>query len=170
MRMFLAITLLLSSPVAAQGVVNAPVDLNGYATTTALSAMAATIPTPANATPPGVADAGALGSTTSQYARADHTHASKARKIVATSAADGVYTFNYSATPFTNPPTCSATAEVANGVTDVVNVQIIGTPSITSANFLVNRANKSVVSLISLTVLSVAAPGATKIHIICLEP
>jgi hypothetical protein len=140
-------------------------------TPNASGAVTLPIPTASNTTPPGVSDSGSIGTMTTMYALANHTHASKARRIIATSAADGSYTFNYSANPFSGPPVCTAVAEVAAGVTDVVNVQIIGTPTTTSASFLVNRANRSVASLLGLTVLSIPAqPGATKIHAICLEP
>ncbi|MET0373994.1 MAG: hypothetical protein ABW128_07015 [Rhizorhabdus sp.] len=122
--------------------------------------------------PPCISDVSAAGTAgTMQFAPFNHTHCSKARKSILTSAADGTVTFNYSATPFTNPPVCAAVAEVAAGVTDVINVQIVGTPTINSASFLVNRTQRSVVSLIGLTVLSIPAqPGVTKVHAICLEP
>jgi len=121
--------------------------------------------------PPAVADTGSIGTQTQFYALANHTHASKARKVIATTAADGTYTFSYAANPFVNAPTCLAVAETAAGVTDVINVQIVGTPTTTSVTFLVNRTQRSVASLLGLTVLSVPTqPGATKIHAICLEP
>lgn len=88
---------------------------------------------------------------------------SEARKIRVQSAADGTITWTFSS-PFGVGvvPVCLAVAEVAIGVTDVVNVQVIGAPTNTGVNFLVNRTNRSVVSLIGLTVLSVpAAPGIT---------
>lgn len=141
------------------------------ATSSALSAVQATIPAAATSAPPAVADGSSTGTQTMVYALANHTHASKARRIIATSAADGSYTFNYSAMPFTSAPVCSAVAEVASGVTDVVNVQIVGTPTTTSAAFLVNRTQRSVAAVLGLTILSVPAwPGATKIHAICIEP
>lgn len=62
-------------------------------------------------------------------------------------------------------------AEVANGVTDVVNVQVIDTPTNTSCKLLANRTNRSTVSLIGLTVLSLPAqPGVTWVHAVALEP
>ncbi|WP_303763807.1 gp53-like domain-containing protein [Sphingobium yanoikuyae] len=105
-----------------------------------------------------------------QFAPFNHTHCSKVRRTILTSAADGTVTYTFPIA-FNNAPVCVAVAEVASGVTDVVNVQIVGTPTTTSATFLVNRTNRSVVSLIGLTVLSVPAqPGATKVHITCIEP
>lgn len=121
--------------------------------------------------PPAVADSGSIGTQTLFYAIANHTHASKARKVIATTAADGTYMFSYAANPFVNPPTCLAVAETAAGVTDVINVQIVGTPTTTSVTFLANRVQRSVAAVLGLTVLSVPAqPGAIKIHAICLEP
>lgn len=125
------------------------------------------IPQPATTMPPGVADSGALG-TVPRYALEDHTHASKARKTRVQSAADGTITWVYS-TPFATG--IVAVAEVPSGTTDVVNVQVIGTPTNTQCQLLVNRTNRSVVSLIGLTVLSVpATPGATWVHAVALEP
>jgi hypothetical protein len=134
--------------------------------------VALTIPTPSNTMPPGVADSGSLGTMTTMYALANHTHASKARKVIADTAADGSLTWTF-ASPFTagTAPVCAAVAQVAAGVTDVVNVQIIGAPTATSAQFLVNRANRTVASLLGLTVLSIpATSGVTRVHAICLEP
>lgn len=149
---------------------NAVMTVNGI--TPSSGAVTVPIPTASTTMPPCIADTGAPGTAgTLLFAPYNHTHCSKARKVIATTASDGTYTFNYAANPFTNPPVCSAVAEVTAGTTDVINVQIVGSPTTTSASFLVNRTNRSVVSLIGLTVLSVpASPGATKIHIICLEP
>lgn len=145
-------------------------QVNGL-TPNASGAVTVPVPTAATTMPPAVSDSSTLGTMTTMYALANHTHASKARRTIATSAADGSYTYNYSANPFTNPPICTAVAEVAAGVTDVVNVQVIGTPTVTSASFLVNRTQRTVASLLGLTVLSVPATvGATRLHIICLEP
>lgn len=129
------------------------------------------VPQPATAMPPGVADNGALGTDT-RYALANHTHASKARKDRVQSAADGTITWTYP-TPFAAGviPRVVAVAEVASGVTDVVNVQVVDTPTNTSCKLLVNRANRSVASLLGLTVLSIPSqPGVTWVHVIALEP
>lgn len=141
-----------------------PQDLSAYAKTTDL-------PQPAAAMPPAVADASALG-TVQKFALENHTHASKARKVRVQSAADGTITWTY-ATAFGAGvvPIVVAVAEVANGVTDVVNVQVVDTPTNTSCKLLVNRTNRSVVALIGLTVLSVPSqPGATWVHAVALEP
>lgn len=129
------------------------------------------VPQPATAMPPGVADNGALGTDT-RYALANHTHASKARKDRVQSAADGTIAWTYP-TPFAAGviPRVVAVAEVAAGVTDVVNVQVVDTPTNTSCKLLVNRANRSVASLLGLTVLSIPSqPGVTWVHVIALEP
>lgn len=130
------------------------------------------VPTPSNVTPPSVADAGAIGNQTGMYALANHTHASKVRKIRVQSLADGTITWTYNV-PFTNgvTPIVLAVAEVASGVTDVVNVQVIDTPTSTSCKLLVNRTNRSVAALLGLTILSVpASPGVTWVHAVALEP
>jgi len=129
------------------------------------------VPQPATNTPPGVSDSGSVGSVL-RYAMENHTHASKARKERILSAADGTITWIYS-TPFANGvvPRIVAVAEVASGVTDVVNVQIVDTPTNTQCKLLVNRTNRATVALIGLTVLSVpTSPGATWVHAVALEP
>lgn len=129
------------------------------------------VPQPATSTPPAVTDSGALGSG-KKYALENHTHASKARKARVQSAADGTITWVYS-TPFDVGvvPRVVAVAEVPSGTTDVVNVQVVGTPTNTQCQLLVNRTNRSVASLLGLTVLSVPSqPGATWVHAVALEP
>jgi hypothetical protein len=129
------------------------------------------VPQPASSMPPGVSDSGNRGSIT-RYALEDHTHASKARKERMQCAADGTLTWVYS-TPFGAGvvPRISAIAEVASGVTDVVNVQVVDTPTNTQCKLLVNRTNRSTVALIGLTILSLPAqPGVTWVHCLALEP
>lgn len=129
-------------------------------------------PQPAQAAPPGVADASAMGTMTQQYALANHTHASKARKIIATTAADGTYTWDYEA-PFDAgiTPIVVGVAVTAVGVTDVINLQVEGTPTNTQAKIRVNRTQRSAVALLGLTILSVpSSPGATVVHLIALAP
>lgn len=130
------------------------------------------MPTAATSAPPSVADSSSLGTQNTVFALANHTHASKARKVRMSSAADGslVWTFN---PPFTNgvTPIIAAIAETASGVTDVINVQVEGVPTSTSATLRVTRTNRSTVALIGLTVLSLpTAPGVTVVHAIALEP
>lgn len=126
---------------------------------------------PATSAPPGVTDSGAQGNIL-RYAMENHTHASKARKDRIQSASDGTLTWTYS-TPFAPGvvPRIVAIAEAANGVTDVINVQIVDTPTNVSCKLLVNRTQRSVVALLGLTILSVpASPGVTWVHAVALEP
>lgn len=130
------------------------------------------IPSAATSAPPSVADSSAVGTQPMVYALANHTHASKARKARMTSDAAGLINWTFS-TPFTAgvTPIISAIAETATGVTDVINVQVEGTPTNTSATLRVTRANRSVASLLGLTILSIPTqPGATVVHAIALEP
>lgn len=130
------------------------------------------MPTAATSAPPSVADSSSLGTQNTVFALANHTHASKARKVRMSSAADGslAWTFN---PPFTNgvTPIIAAIAETASGVTDVINVQVEGVPTSTSANLRVTRTNRSTVALLGLTILSLpTSPGVTVVHAIALEP
>lgn len=129
------------------------------------------IPQPAIAAPPGVADTGAAGNI-ARYALENHTHASKARKARVQSAADGTLTWTFSP-PFGAGvvPIISAVAEAATGVADVINVQVVDTPTNTGCKLLVNRTQRSVVALLGLTLLSVpSSPGVTWVHAVALEP
>lgn len=145
------------SPAAAQAMVDAAVN-------------ALSIPQPASTVPPSVADSGAAGSAV-PYARADHTHASKVRKVRMQTAADGTLTWTFSpAFSAGVTPIVIAVAEAANGVTDVINVQVVDTPTNTACKLLVNRTQRSVVALLGLTILSVpSSPGVTWVHAIAVE-
>ena len=113
-----------------------------------------------------------MGTNDGEYALWNHTHASKARKIRVQSGANGLYTWTFSP-PFTGgvTPIVVAVAETANGVTDVINVQVEGTPTSTGCTLRVTRTNVSAVALLGLTILSVpASPGVTWIHAVALEP
>lgn len=153
-------------------------SING-STPNGSGAVTVAIPTAATSMPPGVGDSGSAGTMTTVYALANHTHASKARKCIFTSAADGTFNWTFTvgggtcpaSTAFNSPPICVAVAETAAGVTDVINVQLVGSPTTTGAIFLVNRTQRSVAAVLGITVLSVPSqPGATKVHAICLEP
>lgn len=126
---------------------------------------------PATSAPPSVNDSGAQGNIL-RYAMENHTHASKARKIRVQCASDGTLTWTYStAFGVGVVPIVVAVAEVASGVTDVINVQIVDTPTNVSCKLLVNRTQRSVAGLLGITVLSVPAnPGATWVHAVALEP
>lgn len=150
----------------------AQIDNPSGVTQAQLDSLAATIPTASLTTPPAVSDSGAVGSDTMMYAKADHTHASKARKARMTSATDGTIIWTF-ATPFPAGvvPRCYGQAVTAVGVTDVINVQTEGEPTNTGVKMRVNRTNKAAVSLIGLTILSVpSSPGATTVDLLALEP
>lgn len=126
---------------------------------------------PAQNSPPSVGDSSVQGNIL-RYAMENHTHASKVRKERISSLADGTILWTYS-TPFAAGvvPRIAAIAEVASGITDVVNVQLIDTPTNTSCKLLVNRTNRSTVALLGLTILSVPTqPGITVVHAIAIEP
>jgi len=129
------------------------------------------VPLPATNTPPGVADTGAKGSTL-RYALEDHTHASKARKqIVVMPSAATTYTWTYpTAFGAGVVPIVSAIVQVANGNTDLFNVQIMGAPTNTQCTFQINRVSAGLLSLL-LGALSInPTPVAATLHCIALEP
>jgi hypothetical protein len=137
-----------------------------------VAAWVAAIPTPATSAPPSVADSSSVGTQSAVYALANHTHASKARKARMTSAADGSLTWTFEP-PFASGvvPIVVCVAETAQGVTDVVNVQVEGAPTSTSVKMRVNRTQRNTPALINITVLQVVpTPGATLVHAVALEP
>lgn len=123
-------------------------------------------PIPGDTTPPAISDTGAVGVNPNAYARADHTHPSKLRRARMQCAADGSLTWTFDP-PF-DPgvvPRINAIAETGVGVTDVVNVQVEGTPTNTTAQLRVNRTQRSVAAVLGLTVLSVpASVGVQWVH------
>lgn len=131
------------------------------------------MPSPATSAPPSVADSSATGTQTAVYALANHTHASKARKIRAQSDTSGLLVWTFDP-PFAAGvvPRVVAVAETSGpAVTDVVNVQVEGTPTNTSCNLRVNRTQRSVANLLGLTILSIpSSVGVTWVHALALEP
>jgi hypothetical protein len=131
------------------------------------------VPQPASAMPSAINATGAVGGMTGDYARADHTHQSRLRKARLSTAADGSLTWVFTneagdPAPFAAgvTPMIMAIAETADGVTDVVNVQVEGVPTNTQAKIRVTRTARSVVALIGLTVLSIPGnPGVTTVHL-----
>ncbi len=131
-----------------------------------------TVPQPATSAPPGVSDTGALGNDM-KYALANHTHASKARKAsAAVSSNAGTYTWVYpTAFGAGVVPICNGIAQTAAGVTDLVNVQIEGTPTNTQCVFRIARYSRSFLSILGLDVLSFnSASLAITLHMTALEP
>jgi hypothetical protein len=137
-----------------------------------LSDVQALIPVAATASPPGVTDSGALGSNM-QYARGDHTHASKARKEIKAVSSSGLFTWVFP-TPFGTGvvPICNSIAICPSGTTSLVNVQQEGDATNTQVTFRVTVYQQSVASLIGLTVLSLTStvPTNTKLSLLALEP
>jgi hypothetical protein len=130
------------------------------------SAIYAAIPSPATAMPPSVSEVGAKG-TNARYALEDHTHASQLRKARLQTAVNGTLTWVFDVPfPTGTVPRINAIAETTLGNTDVVNVQVEGTPTATQALIRVTRTQQSVVGLIGLTVLSIpTSVGATWVHL-----
>ncbi len=129
-------------------------------------------PAPADNSPPSVADSGAVGSMP-RFAREDHTHASKVRKgLTATTSNVGTITWTYP-TPFGAgvSPICNGIAQTAAGVTDLINVQIEGTPTNTQCVFRITRYSRSFLSLLGLDVLTFNTGSlAITMHMVALEP
>lgn len=129
------------------------------------------LPQPATAMPPGVRDSGEIG-VGIQYARADHTHASKARKQRITGVTTATYTWTY-LTPFPagTVPIVSAIAEdPANSAIDLYNVQVIGAPTNVSCQFRISRLTSGLFALLTGALGVNATPGNINLHCIALEP
>ena len=144
---------------------------NAGITQFAMDAVAATIPTPATSTPPGVADTSMSGSA-SPYARADHTHASKARKQIVTmgsAATTFAWTFP-TAFPTGVVPIVSAIVQVPSGNTDLFNVQVMGAPTNTGCVFQINRVSSGLLSLLAGALSVNPTPIAATLHMLALEP
>jgi len=136
-----------------------------------LTGVMASIPQPATVPPIGVADTSAVGNQP-QYARSDHTHASKARKqIVTMPSASSTYLWTYP-TAFGSgvTPICSAIVQVPSGTTDLYNVQIVGTPSNTQVMFQINRVSTGLIALVTGALSINPTPVAATLHMIALEP
>lgn len=131
----------------------------------------ALIPQPATSTPPGVSDSGTAGSA-APYARADHTHASKARKqIVTMGSAATTYAWTYP-TAFAAGvvPVVSAIVQVPTGNTDLFNVQVMGVPTNTGCVFQINRVSGGLLALLTGALSINPTPIAATLHMLALEP
>jgi hypothetical protein len=127
----------------------------------------AAMPKPATTMPPGVSDGGAVGSG-SEYARRDHTHASKARKqIKVMPSAASTYTWTFADGVV---PIVSAIVQVPAGNADLFNVQVIGAPTNTGCVFQINRASTGLLSLVTGALSINPTPVAATLHMIALEP
>lgn len=142
---------------------------DGTYSTLSVGLTSADLPQPATLASPGVADASVVG-VASPYARMDHTHASKARKTISAVSAS-TYTWTYpTAFGAGVVPICNAIAQVASGTTDLVNVQVQGTPTNTQCTFQITRYSQGLVGLVT-GVLSVnSTPFSGSLHCIAFEP
>lgn len=130
------------------------------------------IPVMATTAPPSVADSGAAGASTMEFTGKNHTHASKARKqIIVMGSAATTYTWTYPTTFGSGVvPIVNAIVQVANGNTDLYNVQVMGTPTNTQCVFQINRVSAGLLSLL-LGALSInPTPIAATLHMLALEP
>jgi hypothetical protein len=125
---------------ASAGGVSAPsppaaLDLSGYA-------RKVDVPVPASSVPPGVAVDGAMGTDVTQYALANHTHATSVQRVrlsVAQSGATIRWTFAKSYDPGTIPiVTC--TAQNSLGATQPYVVNLIGSATNTYVDVAAWRA------------------------------
>lgn len=168
-RLLLALALV-ASPAYGQ-VVSAPSgDTSTLATKAEVQAVQAAIPTASTSAPPSVADSSATGTMTSQYALANHTHASKARKGRVLVPVAGTFDVVFGTAFTTGAPLCSVVAETAPGDANVVNAQIDGQTTTTGFRLRITRTQITVASLLGLTILSVPTQVATYAHYICIEP
>lgn len=131
----------------------------------------ASIPTMATGTPPAVADTGAAGSNSNQFTGPAHTHASKARKQIATQGgASATYVWTYPvAFGVGIVPIVNAIVQVANGNTDLFNVQVIGAPTNTGCTFQISRVSAGLFGLLT-GALGINTPVAVTLHMLALEP
>ena len=132
----------------------------------------AVMPKPATAQPPGVSDTGALGSGT-RYALENHTHASKARKSLASVQSNvATYTWVYPV-PFDVgvAPICNGIAQTVTGITDLINIQIDGVPTNTQCVFRITRYSQSFLSLLGINILGVNNTAIPiTLHMTALQP
>lgn len=142
-----------------------------FASMADVAAVAASIPSPASSAPPAVAVASANGTDVAQYARADHTHASKTRRMVQAIPAASTYTWTYP-TAFPNGvvPMINAIAQVASGNTDLFNVQVVGTPTNTSCVFQINRVSSGLLAVLLGALSLNPTPAAITLHMWAVEP
>lgn len=138
---------------------------------TVMAELASSMPKPASDAPPGVADSGAAGDNP-EYARANHTHASKARKQRVVSVSTTTYEWTYP-TPFAAgvvPIVNGIVEDPANRATDCYNVQIVGPVSNTKCTFRIVRQSTGLLSLL-LGALSInPTAGTVNLHCLALEP
>lgn len=144
--------------------------VNSKASQSALDAAVASIPAASAVTPPAVSDSGATGDMM-PYARANHTHASKARKRRVVGVNTATYTWVYPV-PFAAGviPICNGIVEdPADSATDNYNVQI-GTPTNTQCTFRIKRQSSGLLGLLLGALSFNPNPGTVNLHLTAFEP
>lgn len=134
-------------------------------------ALRAAIPVAAGVTPPAVGDAGTMGAL-SEFARGDHTHASKVRKQRVTGVNTATYPWTYPS-PFSNGvvPIVQAVAEdPANSTVDSYNIQVVGAPTATQAVIRIVRQTSGLFGLLLGAIGFNSTPGNVTLHLLALEP
>lgn len=130
------------------------------------------MPKAATSAPPSVADSSRTGDETALYALADHTHASKVRKIRAQCTADGLLVWTFDP-PFAVGvvPIVVGQAEAPANSTDVINSQLDGLATNMGCRIRVTRTQRSFLSLLGLNVLSFPSQtGVMFVDAVALEP
>jgi hypothetical protein len=125
--------------------------------------MDAGIPSPASAAPPGIGVSSALGTTSTQFARADHTHASSVQRKRVTTTSGGTFTWTFSpAYDAGVVPVVTYGVENTTSATQPFVVNIMGTPTNTSVTFKVFQAQASTLGGTLTAILgAVVAPFTT---------
>ena len=140
-------------------------------------ALSSAIPQPASSAPPAVEVSSVKGSDTQQYALANHTHASKTRRMIQAIPAASTYVWTYrdkdgNPAPFASgvTPMVNAIAQVPTGTTDLYNLQVVGTPGNASCTFQINRVSSGLLGVL-LGALSInPTPSAITLHMWAVEP
>lgn len=129
-------------------------------------ALRAAIPTAATSAPPAIMDSSLQGSVM-RYAMENHTHASKVRKQIVSSVSTATYTWTYSSAFGSGvvPIVQGIVQDPSNTAVDSYNVQIIGTPTNTQAQFRIVRITTAL-GILGLN----ASPGTINLHLLALEP
>ncbi|MGE7415451.1 hypothetical protein [Methylobacterium tarhaniae] len=116
------------------------------------------IPTAGDAVPPGVSVDGAPGSSSTQYARADHTHQTSVQRAMMTLATTGQVARWTFAKPYDAGvvPIVVCTARIASGSALPFTVNTVGAPTSTYVDLVVYRVQSQVITLSALTTAALA--------------
>lgn len=117
---------------------------------------------PSQSAPPAAGLDNTIG-TSGDYARADHTHASKVQRMVGTTDASGNVTMTF-ARPFTNPPAVSALANTT-GNPIALSITAKSITSVTINAKISSPLPSSILSLSALLNLNIFANPAANVQI-----